>query len=209
MGKPHPIIRKSFEDNKILLDNNIKNLSKREIVLHTNQQIDRSLDILMILNDMQNFKAILTDRNGDCLYNAVAIQLFGSQENYFMIKLGIIEIILRKEKAFRELLSKTGAGYSLEALIENIAVEKSWGNENCEIAISILCDRPLITYTLHQDNNVPFSHLYVISNKLLQNKPLLITFKINHFSAILASNYNEVPVKPLYNQFINFFKLFE
>ena len=209
VGKQHPNIKKLFEDHKTLLNNSIIDLSNRDIVLYANQQIDKSLDDLMVLNDMHRFRVILTTTNGDCLYNAIAIQLFGSQDNYFMIKLGKIEIILRKQNAFTVLLARTGAGYTLETLIEYIAVDKSWGNKYFEIAISILCNRPLHAYTLHLASSVPFSHLYDLSYEKIQNKLLLITFKINHFSAILASNYNDVPVTPINNQFINFSKLFE
>jgi hypothetical protein len=210
LGKKFPIIQKIFEDNKIIIMEVVDQLKRKGLVLYENQQIDKDLDILMILNEMHQFKAVLTHVNGNCLYNAISIQLFAYDENFYLNKLGVLEIILKHEMSFRIMLSKTVSSYSYEGLIENIAIRESWGNEYCKVAISILCDRPLYVYSIGATHTIPYSYEYCMSDIISKKKRLGIKFKIYHFSAILAVNEDDLPLKPIMNQFINRFdKLFE
>ena len=177
-GKSFNIVKKFIIQNKILIKTNIDALRLKEPILYTNEIIDERFNNLLILNDMTDFAAIKITGNGNCLYNSISYIFYGTEDKFFEIKVGIISIIFDNEIAFRTLLRKTCRVKSFESFIEYIATPFSWGDEYCEVAISILCRRAVNTYSIDPLTNIPFSHEHCMNKAILKNKPVSIGFLI-------------------------------
>ena len=49
-----------------------------------------TFNILVKLNGIENYLPIQTSNNGNCLYNAISIVLFGTEDFFYLIKIGIL-----------------------------------------------------------------------------------------------------------------------
>ena len=125
-----------------------------------------------------------------------------------MIKLGVLGILFENDLYFTNILEKTISPYkSFENFIEAMAKPHSWGDEICEIAISILLNRPLNVYSIDPANNIPYSHEYCILKDSYGNSPINIAFISNHFCALMPKKSGCQTPKPIFNQFITRFNL--
>ena len=107
------------------------------------------------------------------------------------------------------MLVKSKVTYSFEKFAEYISQSLSWGNEFCQLAISILCNRPVNTYSIDRDTNIPYSHEYCMNEKTLENDPITLGFILNHFTAILPCSSLSRPNKPINNEYFSqFYSLF-
>jgi hypothetical protein len=162
----------------------------------------------MVLNDLKNFKAVYTSGDGNCLYNSIAIQLYNSEKKFYLIKLGVLNTLFNHENAFRILLSRTGCKNDLDTFIESIATQNAWGDQYCEIAISLLCNRRLNCYCIDPEALIPYSYEYCMVEENVNRRPLLITFQTNHFSAILACKIDDIATTPRANHYKKQFHMF-
>jgi hypothetical protein len=201
-GKQFYIVKKIMIQNRVLIKTYIDNLRLKKQILYTNEKVDQSFDNLKILNDLTDFEAIIITGNGNCLYNSISYIFYGNEDMFFEIKLGMLSIIFENEIAFRTLLRKTSRVNSFETFVEYIAAPLSWGDEYCEVAISILLNKALNVYSIDPKTNIPYSHEYCMNRDILKNKPISIDFLTNHFTALLAKKEEVKANVPLFNQFI-------
>ena len=183
-------------------------LRNQKETLYNRQPIDNSFNNLVSLHEVKNYLPILTTGDGNCLYNALSIVLFGNEDFYYLFKIGIFKIFFEYEMHFRNILEKTFSPHkSFEKFIENAAILNSWGDEICLVALSILIYRPINVYGLDPANKIPYSYEYCIINNSFENNPVNIAFILNHFVALLRKIEECKPPKPLMNQFLTRFKL--
>ena len=162
-----------------------------------------TFNILVKLNGIENYLPIQTSNNGNCLYNAISIVLFGTEDFFYLIKIGILAILFKNEAHFRYILEKTSSPRgNFENFVEVVSTPQSWGDEICMIAISILINRPLNVYSIDPVNNIPYSHEYCIIQESYSNSPINIAFILNHFIALLPEKNSCLSPKPQFNQFI-------
>ncbi len=201
-NKHYIIIKQQIKLSTPVLSALVQKLRKQNEKLYVKQPIDNFFMKVIKLNNLLGFLPILTTGNGNCLYNAISIILNGTEEHFYEIKLGLLFIIFEHEKYFRNVLEKTGSYHSFEKFVEIIATSFSWGDEYCQLGISVLLDRPLNVYSIDPSNNIPYSHEYCVNSETLKKKPINIAFILNHFTALLSNNDNAVAHKPKINQFI-------
>jgi hypothetical protein len=108
---------------------------------------------------------------------------------------------LEYETLFRIILSNSHSRYTLESFIEHIAIPKSWGDEYCQIAISILFKKPLHTYSIDPQNSVPYSHEYCVDTEIMEDNAIKIAFILNHFVPLLAEKPYQNSPMPIFKQF--------
>ena len=101
----------------------------------------------------------------------------------------------------KKILKNSSSHYSFDTFIENVATPNSWGDEICQVAISVLIERPIYVYSLDPLKNIPHSTEYCINDSLTKN-PISIGFMLNHFVALLPKEIYCRPPKPAFNQFL-------
>ena len=155
-----------------------------------------------------NFIAISTDADGNCLYKAISLLIYGNQDCYIQIKLSVLFILIEYEEYFRNILKVTSPEYSFEKLIEDVSQTNSWGNEYTQLAISIVFNRPLNIYLFDKNNQPIYIHQFCVNNlQLEKEKSINLAHKIHHFVALLPIVEKFISTQPKTNQFIENFKL--
>jgi hypothetical protein len=123
-------------------------------------------------------------------------------------KVRSLEYYIQSGKSIWILLSKTGCKNDLETFVESVATQNAWGDQYCEIAISLLCNRRLNCYSIDAEALVPYNYEYCMVEEKVYRRPLLITFQTNHFSAILACKIDDIATTPRANHYKNKFHMF-
>ena len=186
------------------MSNRLKKLNQR---VYENQKLDLKFSKVTISNNVKNFEPVETLRNGNCLYNSISLNLYGSEDNYFLIKIGTLFILFQHEAYFRNIMIETVSKFNFEKYIEYVAFPGSWGDELSQVAISILLDRPLYVFSCDPIRNIPYSTEVCVNANTINNCSINIGFMVNHFVALMPKNNQIKPPKPKSNHFIHKFKL--
>ena len=169
--------------------------SVRYLPVYNYQESDLKLSNDFALN-FDSYVCLKTTPDGNCLYNAVSLNLFGMEDYWPYIKLAMIFILFEYEPYFREYIREFSE-YSFEGFIENTAKYGSWGNEINILALSVVSLRPMLTLTQH-------SNLWCNPTNSIAS-PLILALKSYHFSSVVYTHYYARFNNPTQNQ-LAFFK---
>ena len=197
------MVQKEITDNKLHLQKIITSLRTKDQIIYKNQKIDQNFNNLIILNEIDDYYPCTTNGNGNCLYNAISINLYGSEEYFYIIKTCMLSIFFEYQEYFRNILPKINLNNSFEKFIELVATPDSWGDDICQIAISILLNRPLYCFSIDPNKNIPYSYEYCVNQSYSKQEALNIAFISNHFVALLPKNIDPKTPKPIENQYIS------
>ena len=147
-----------------------------------------------LIEILSNSRVVETTADGNCLYNAISISVFGHECHSGYIKMLTAFIIIENPDYFNKALSYLNPNLQLSKLIEDTVKHKIWGREIHYIALSILFSRPVYVYcfnnaSYHIDCNPIFS----------QSNPIFIAFNHNHYMGILETGSSISYLKPKYN----------
>ncbi len=124
-----------------------------------------------------------TTGDGNCLFNACSLSLFGNERMAMDIRLCTVFILFEYHNYFKNFLRELNPNVSFEQIIIDTATNGEWAREIHLCALSILCYRPVFSYT-----NTKFS---VDATPMpMTRNPIMIYFKVNHYMAILQRDAN-------------------
>lgn len=152
-------------------------------VYYTNEIIDSNCDF--ILNYTTNAYAIQTTADGNCLFHAISIALFGNESQTYNIKLCTAFIIYDNQEFFRRVLQADGNVYTIEKMIEETAQFGIWGTHLTIIALNLLTLRPIYSYSNIRENSINTNITLISHNDL--NLCIAFDSNINHFSGVLGT----------------------
>lgn len=140
----------------------------------------------------------MTTGDGNCLYNAISLALYGNESLSKEIRLRMVFIFLEYEDYFRNVAISFSFSDSLEILVEKASTLGDYGSDFNMIALSLLFFCPIKCYSMS-------SMSLSIDTSKLNRYPIFISLK----------DVNYTPIVPLDNLFfianttanqLNFFK---
>ena len=138
---------------------------------------EQMLDVLVRNNLHGHFNPIMTNGDGNCLYRAVSICMFGEDSFYKMIRIATVFILSENFVYFNKIMN----GSNTQQLIVNTATDSHFGAEYEHQAISMLCLRPLIIFS-----NGPACEFFPDKCAMRhEREPMVILFKAAHFTALI------------------------
>jgi hypothetical protein len=129
-----------------------------------------------------NCAVIKTTGDGDCLFHAISLSIFGNEERTDDIKICTVFILLEYQKFFTSFLA-ADYGCSFERLVRKTATKSVWGSSIHLSALSILCLRPIYSYP---------SNIYSLSANPANCKasPIMLHYgNINDTTQGIANHY--------------------
>ena len=169
----------------------VKSLRNKNLIEYDYQLID--YDYYGLINYYtKNYVVLDTTKDGNCLFHAVSLNLFGSELNSFKIKLAAVFICFEYKIFIKTFLKEYNYQFTFETLILNTVKEGVWGSEIHFILLSLLIHRPIHCYSPHSS---------FISNPLLLSSAPVVLFLMNsHFIAGVRRNFTGQVSMPTSNQ---------
>jgi hypothetical protein len=139
----------------------------------------------------------LTTGYGDCLYNAISLELCGNESLAYKIKLAMVFMAFEYESYFHRIYEsfKYQGGLTYEAMIAKSASIGEWGCEFNFLMLSVLFLRPLWVYSDMA------SHVANVTDST--NAPIYIALCNAHFSPIVPINLDSEIAVPT-SEHLNF-----
>ena len=157
----------------------VKFFRNQKLIFYYNQSIDYNFSALVELYS-KAYRSISTSPDGNCLFNAVSINLFGNEIHSFNIKLVSAFILFEYEHFFRFYLERFGFHFNFESLILNTIKFGVWGSTIHYLAFSLLLCRPIYSFELSQS---------IVANPCnFLVSPIVFFFQNSHFVAGLRMN---------------------
>ena len=177
--------------NRNLFIDSVKSLRNKDLTEYDNQPIDQTYNSLVDYYT-KNFVGLFTNSDGNCLFHAVSLNLFGNELNSLKIKLVTAFICFEYEMFIKTFLNEYNYQFDFEALILKTVKDGVWGSEIHFILLSLLLHRPIYCYT-------PFSSC--VSNPLLlSSAPVVLFLQNSHFVAGVRRNFTGQVSMPTSNQ---------
>jgi hypothetical protein len=181
-GTSYVFIENCFVLHRKAIIQMIQYIRHPRINYYNDQQIDDKWNF--VFNYSSSCYPILTTNDGDCLYHAVSISLFGDQSHTFCIKLCAAFIVNEYKDFFMNVLTTNCDAFtSLPNKIENMIRIGYSGDIISIIALNILTTRPIFSYGINEIN----SRYTNVSIEFPQDSPICIAFKENQFVALLGT----------------------
>ena len=166
---------------------------KNAIMKYSNQKIDKSINGDIKANSF-GYKAIETSAEGNCLYCAISISVFGDEDAMIPIKLGALFMLFEYKSFFVSYLNRTGSHHDYENFVFHHSKMEVWGNMTMMLAISMLFNRPIYNLAIYPkpavankpvgdqtitvvDETVD-SEIQVESEQTIESKPTIATEQI-------------------------------
>ena len=124
--------------------------------------------------ECKNGATLYTTPDGNCLYNAVSLALYGNKSNAGNIKLAMIFIFFEYEEYFRK-LSQRFEPAVFETQVINSSTLGVFGNSFNIIALSLLFLRPIICNSFIGSSRIA-------NASRLNGYPIYLSLKDLHFS---------------------------
>jgi hypothetical protein len=174
----------------------VKYLRNKDLAEYNNQLID--LDYYRLVNIWaKNYVGVYTNKDGNCLFHAISLNLFGSESYTFQIRLAAVFMCLEYEAFIRKYMSDYAYAYDFDALILKKSKFGEWGSEIHFLLFFLLLYRPVYSFT---PKNSLFSNPSSASTA-----PLVVFLRNSHFVAGLRSNFAGQVQVPRCNQ-MRFYK---
>ena len=145
----------------------------------------------------KDYVPIFTSPNGNCLFNAISINLCGSEAQSLGIKLASIFICFEYEEFLRYFISKGNYRLNFENLILKLTKIGEWGCDVNLLTTSLLLARPVYSHSFFSNNSL-FSDPFLFSGLC----PVVLFNKDSHFVAGSRLNYFAQVSAPKCNQLI-------
>ena len=158
----------------------VKLLRNKSLTEYNGQAIDYNYNRLIDLYTT-NYVGLDTTKDGNCLFHAVSLNLFGSRLYSFKIKLATVFISLEYEEFVKNFLLAYSYRYNFETLILNTVQYGVWGSEIHFLLFSLLLNRPIYIFNPRTS---------FISNPLLfSSAPVVLFLMDSHFVAAVRRNF--------------------
>lgn len=168
----------------------LRNIKK--YVTYTDEDTDSSFDILKEANNLnKGFFAKNTVGDGNCFYRSVSYILFGTEDNFYIIKLCCIFISYEYENFFTDYMKKTFFEESYNEFFKKICKKNEWADELVFVSAAILLNRPIFSFSVNKKSRKPFVQKFCF--KVNDVKPILIGYQENHFVPILQKENHMLP----------------
>ena len=195
-GQSFDYIRNYVHLNRDQFIDLVKYFRRLNVTFYNNQQVDLDYYNLIELYSNQYFP-LVTGPDGNCLYNAVSLNLCGIQNENFKLKLASIFITLEYETFYRYFILRKGYDFSFEDFILQTVRLGEWGNSLNILTLSLLTSRPIFCFQSAQ------SVQYNPFNSTLD--PIVLFLNDDHYVAGLRLNHNARIATPLSNPLLNRF----
>ncbi|CAF0797547.1 unnamed protein product [Brachionus calyciflorus] len=188
---------------------NLKNYFEniKQFPTYSYHEIDYDYDVILELNDLTEFCALSSSKNGDCLYNSLSTIFFGKEEYYYLFKLGSFLVLIKNEKYFRDYFKKIHYEQVFEKFIENMSLKGKWANQFNLISLSFFLNKRIFIYSIDTETNIPYNTNYDMCRN--KSNPIMIGHKNNHFVPFVSENdeakFNEIETEP-FSEFRRNFK---
>lgn len=158
---------------------------------HTEQIVDKGMH-LHLEKISRDFVSIVTSGDGNCLFNALSICIFGDESKSMILKFCCTFIIQDNESFFKPLSRYYGTGNYEKELCDIVAKPNAYQSNFTIQAACVLINRPIWLHVFNSGNSS-------INNPLNQtSSPLHISYTLNppHFAAMLPTNETAQINKP-------------
>ena len=174
----------------------------RLLYTYNNDKLDSGFDdVLRSSNLVNGFYARSTLGDGNCFYRSVSYLLFGTEDNYQIIKLCCIYILKEYDFFFENESKKICHEFSYKDNFIQVCQENKWADEIVFAAAAIFLNRSVVTITCTEFNK-PFVLKFSFGDVYLE--PLLIGYSGNHFIPILKDRFDRpLPTNMKMNEAIN------
>ena len=148
---------------------------------------------------------IKTTGDGNCLFHATSISIYGNECQSWNLKLCSAFIVHENQEFFKQILQSEGNETSIAMMIQKILKLDKWQDRLSIIALNVLIARPIYTF----DKTIQSSHQTDIlppSADFRSKYPVNILFYSNHFMGLLGiQDRSLLPLPPmLANRFWKF-----
>jgi hypothetical protein len=191
--------RSALLDHKTLIDRIVNHLRIQNPNMYSTQKIANYSAVLERIGINHSFAPIKTEANGNCLYNAISMILFGNSQNYWMIKLGLGAVFVNHESYVKNIIDTFDDKSEYTKVLFESVRDGAWGNHYHILMLSALLKKPIYVYT-----DTLSHHKYCVNQKLSFNKPVCILLVSNHFTALMPFHRTSKYVDAKWEQFKNF-----
>jgi hypothetical protein len=171
-------IKNYLNSNRDYLISLVKDLRSRfGICFYNLQHCDAENFSVTNKYDCKIGATLYTTPNGNCLYNAISLALYGNEIKFSDIKLGMIFILFEYEAYFRNLVTRFDPEV-FETQVENSASLGVFGNSFNIISLSLLFLRPIRCYSFLGKSRVA-------DVSKLNGYPIFLSLRHLHFTPIV------------------------
>ena len=168
------------------------------IKYHGNADNNRSKRIFNLnignLNE-KNCSVLNTVGDGNCLYRAVSMIMFGNDTQHKNLRTQCLLAIKNNYNYFDFICENYGFVISEE--ISDIQTNAVYGGTIAQLALSVVTSRPIIILN-HECSNPEFIiNVYIAFRRYLKNEPIFICFDSHHFSAIVKTSRTRLIIESL------------
>jgi hypothetical protein len=193
-GKKFDCIEKYFTEHRATIINMVKTIRNYNFIhSYTIQLIDSKCDFLY--NYTKYLYPLETSSDGNCLFHATSISIYGDQSQSFNLKLCAAFIIYENQDFFKKVFEADGNIITIPYMVENVIKMDKWQNRNTIIALNIVTLRPIFSYGNTIGNSVITNVIQKDSFNITPNfYPICIAFNVNHFIGCLGLfDLTEIP----------------
>jgi ATP-dependent DNA helicase PIF1 len=146
-----------------------------DFIYPTNKPHNNYFDRVLVKNGLINRgRVVYANDDGNCFYNSLSLLYFGNEDRQALFRKGCILIINQNRAYFEELLSRDNRDF--DTYVAQHSRDLFLANEIIILAASMLCNRPLFSYS--SDGQASFYVDLETRNKT----PLPILLYNSHFS---------------------------
>lgn len=117
-----------------------------DYTLYSNESIDKTFNRIIYLNDLNDFEAIQTKKDGNCFYRGISRILFGKENEFYLIKILAIFMLFEYKDHFTNILIVENYGIDFESFVNEQVKENSWANQLMVLATSIFKQKYILLF---------------------------------------------------------------
>jgi len=121
-------------------------LKDKEIEVFRNQELDSRSNSLLPSPFKSNYVAVYTTPNGNCFYNSISLDLFGTERFYYLLKITILWDIMKNEVGYTKFVHDHA--YTYEELVHTALLDRMYANETIIYAATKVLKRPIHSYDM-------------------------------------------------------------
>lgn len=199
-SKPFISLYNRFQYHSETFKKMIEQIRNYSFHAYNGQKLDNDFRDVIFVNDLDDYKAIYTKKDGNCFYSCISQILYGTEDHYYLVKVLSLFIMFEYKEFFSELLLIEHYGFNFETLITELSREFSWANQLMILACSIMLNTGIYCFSIDLKTKIPNNRLYDVSNS--GKNPLFILYKHNHFVSLSSvnNNFNKL-IRPVENYY--------
>jgi hypothetical protein len=192
-------LRNILNEKKTTINKIINLIREQKPQIHTTQKVADYFNVMESIGDMKyNYLPILTEGDGNCLYNAISLTLFGTSKWYKAVRIGLVFTILNEEIFIKNIIEKTCTHQTFETILLGSIEDRAWANEYHILISSAVLRMPIYMYStiVHQ--------VYCANTQYAKIKPVCILHTGNHYTALMPLHSKSKTTKINFEQFQKF-----